>query len=60
MSTIPHAPQPCDIDSLLVGSQGQPLLQPGFHCSHMNVPCWASVRAGPSALASVISFTTWS
>src|SRR4051812_31913812 len=38
MSTMPHEPQPCDSDSLLDGLHGHES-QPGFHCSHMNVPC---------------------
>src|SRR4051812_41298024 len=38
MSTTPQEPQPCDSDSLLDGLQGH-ASQPGFHCSHMYVPC---------------------
>src|SRR3954468_4462298 len=61
MSTTPHEPQPCEKLSLLLSLTGVvqgAVEQPGFHCSHMNVPPSARSFAGPSALASVSSETT--
>ena len=52
MLTTPAEPQPCDMLSLALWLTAAPVqlatVQPGVHCSHMNVPPSASTLAGPS------------